>query len=612
MEDSVQMSVQLEKLGIWPGGTVVDLAVDGEIVLAATFAGIYRSTDGGCSWQPVDADLPDWFIQTVVLAPMQDQVMALAASHMGWLYRSVDAGQTWETVSEWRDLGVVTRLVPSPNFAADGIVFACTEEDGVFKSTDRGRTWKSASFGLLNLNATALVYSDTFARDEVAFVGTDGGGFFRSRNAGRAWRESGEGLPNSAVQCLAISPIFAQDRALFAGTEDVGLYRSLDGGRTWSPAGEALAETCINGLYLPPDWADGGRVLAATDEGILASADGGATWQETEGGPYYPYVIVRAGDGLLAGAYDEGVYRSVDGITWQACNDNLAAHLPPTVCFSEAFERDRTLWMASMEGVAVRSTDAGQDWTALPNEIPISMLTGAGDGAAMTLLAAVEATLLRSGDGGDSWEAVVSAGEDPISVLATSRTYAQDATMLAGTAGGQVLVSNDGGASWRQSAHFVDKMLVAVASRAQADGRTMNCAVVASQTPRGAWQLTLRAGEQWTEVLSREADELVAVLYPSADGQLFCALGRRVLCLQDGQVVGESELEGTAPVSCLAQMRDAVLAGTRAGLYRSTDDAQSWELVSGDIPVVALHAAPSGQVYAVSMGGRLWKVDLPG
>jgi photosystem II stability/assembly factor-like uncharacterized protein len=125
--ESVNPQTLPQKIGLWPGGTVVDLAVDGTTVLVATFAGIYRSTDGGGSWSPVDADLPDWFIQAVALAPMEGSTIALAASHMGWLYRSVDGGESWETLTYWRELGVITRLAVSPNFASDGLVFACTE-----------------------------------------------------------------------------------------------------------------------------------------------------------------------------------------------------------------------------------------------------------------------------------------------------------------------------------------------------------------------------------------------------------------------------------------------------------------------------------------------------
>ena len=602
--------MRISALGAWSGGTVVDLAVHSDTVLAATFAGIFRSIDGGHSWLPVGANLPDWFIQAVVLASTGTQTVGLAASHLGWLYRSADGGETWEIASYWQGLGIVTRLVASPSFESDGIVFACTEEDGILKSVDRGGSWKQASFGLLNLSVSSLCFSPNFEQDEVVFAGTDGGGLFRSRNAGRAWRESGEGLPDSAVQSLAVSPAFAEDGVVLVGTEDYGLFRSTDGGRTWSRLGEALTEACVNSLYLSPGWDAGGYTVAATDEGILFSADGGHTWQETEGGVDYPYVLSLCRRELLVGAYEDGIYRSANGTAWQASNGDLAAHLPPVVCFSDAFERDLTLLMASMEGTLVRSMDAGQTWEMLrkDQEYGVSSLAGKGKGEAMVLLAATEGGLMRSRDSGTSWEGVLDTGGIPPVSLALSETYDQDNIALAGTSDGQVLLSRDGGASWEQAALLPDEMVVALTART-GDTGTMMYAVTARQSDTGAWQLALRNGTSWQVMLARESNEAAAMLCPLDGGGLLCALGARAMYLRGEELIGESVLEGEAAISSLAVDGNDFLVGTRLGIYRSMDQAQSWERLTSDLSAVALRTVER-KVYAVSMGGRLWQLDL--
>lgn len=604
--------MQISGIGAWSGGTVVDLAVCGDTVLAATFAGIVRSTDGGRSWHPVGRALPDWFVQAVALSSAGAQAVGLAASHMGWLYRSTDGGETWETLSYWRNLGITTRLVMSPNFEADGVVFACTEENGIWKSTDRGNSWKPANFGLLNLNAAALCFSPDFARDEVVFAGTDGGGLFRSRNAGRAWRESGEGIPDSAVQCLAISPHFGTDGVVLAGTEERGIYRSQDGGRTWDLLGASIAESCINGLYLSPDWAAGGSVVAATDDGLLLSADGGQTWRASQGAPDYPYVVVSGGEGLLAGVYEEGIYRSVEGDIWSPSNENLSAHLPPVVCFSGAFERDRTLLMASMEGTMVRSSDGGQTWTSLLGEedVGVSAFTGTGEGGSMALLAAAESVVLCSRDSGDTWAAAVNTGQDPLSALAISANYDRDRCMVAGTTGGQVLLSIDGGTSWRHM-QALGEMVVALAART-VSGRREVYAVTARAAEDGSSLLTLHKGGDWQALQSRAASEPVAVLRLVGENDLLCSLGKHILYLEADAWVAENELDGPASVSCLEVSGEAFLAGTRWGLSCSTDRAQSWAWLTSELSVVALHAMPDDpqQVVVVSMGGRMWQVDV--
>jgi photosystem II stability/assembly factor-like uncharacterized protein len=593
-------------VGAWPGGTVVDIASCGEVVLAATFAGIFRSTDGGHTWQPVGEYLPDWFIQAVALAPVGDQILGLAASHTGWLYLSMDSGKTWEKATYWLDLGIITRLAASPNFEADGIVFACTEENGVFKSRDRGRNWKQASFGLLNLNVASLCFSPNFARDEVVFAGTDGGGLFRSRNAGRAWRESGEGLPDSAVQCLGISPTFGEDGVVWAGTEDRGFYRSTDGGRTWSPIGDALSEACVNGLYVSPGWSEGGYLVAATDEGLLVSLDGGQRWETTQGGGEYPYVVAQCGDELLAGTYGDGVYRSATGTSWQRSNGELAAHIPPLACFSDAFEGDRTLLMASMEGILVRSQDAGQTWRVLQeeDEFSLSSLSGTGEGETMTLLSAVGASLIRSEDSGETWASVLETEDDSISVVALGG----EQTVVVGTSGGQVLRSLDGGGSWEQESVWGEAVAALAVCTVQGDQVTY--ALTARRTARVGWQLTLRRGDSLQPVLIHEAGEPVSQIIPLAEGRLLYAIGPDVLYLEDDKLVSKCELEGEAPVSCLTAAGDALLAGTRLGLYRSVDGAQTWQCLTTDVGALAMHVVSEDELYVVSMGGRLWRLVL--
>jgi len=602
---------------------VLDLAADtgggSATVLAATFTGILRSQDGGASWQPVRADLPDWLIQAVAVAQSPVGTVGLAASRLGWLYRSTDGGESWEPVSDTRDVGGPTRLVASPTFVEDGIVFACTEEDGLFKSTDRGRTWKPANFGLLNLNVMALTFSPTFARDETLFCGTEGGGLFRSRNAGRAWRESGAGLPPSAVQCIAVSPHFDADGTVFAGTEDRGLYRSTDKGYTWAPAGDLGPEACFNALYLPPDWQSGAAMLAATDKGLCLSTDGGTHWEAVTGGPDYPYAVTRGPRGYLSGAYDGGVYRSTDGRQWQASNEGLAAHMPPLACFSRAFAADGCLVMGSMEGALVRSTDAGATWAALPGPGEdwgtFALLAGAGRGETLSLLAASGAELAYSGDAGDSWRTCAPPVTAQISALVVPGQAGE--ALLVGTASGQVLASVDAGASWQARAQFEGEMVAALASAGTPQAPS-TYVVTARPLESGLWQLALRRGASQGTLYDCEATQPAAHLHLAADGRLVCALDERVVCLHGGQVRGEGQPFDGEPVTALAAAGEVVWAGSRAGLCRSRDGGRTWETVSSELPVVALHATGPGQpahgrqwsrVYAVTMGGRLWEID---
>ena len=86
------------------------------------------------------------------------------------------------------------------------------------------------------------------------------------------------------------------------------------------------------------------------------------------------------------------MYLSNNGFTWRASNDNLAAHLPPLAVFSNSFDDDQTLVMASADGELARTQDGGRTWTALSAEFDtagITIISGAGTGTAMTLFAVI-------------------------------------------------------------------------------------------------------------------------------------------------------------------------------------------------------------------------------
>src|SRR5262245_5881832 len=194
-----------QRLGSWAGGPVLDIglsptfAVDG-MALAATAAGLYRTDDGGDSWQRTAAELADPSFLAVAFAPANrpGQVCAYAASESGRLYTSLDSGLTWQEVSAWSGLGQATQLLLSPGFDQDRTLFVATGT-GVFRTQDGGLHWESATFGLHDLEVLCLALAPDFVSSEVIWCGTAAGGLYRSRNAARSWRDSGQGLPDDAV-----------------------------------------------------------------------------------------------------------------------------------------------------------------------------------------------------------------------------------------------------------------------------------------------------------------------------------------------------------------------------------------------------------------------------
>jgi photosystem II stability/assembly factor-like uncharacterized protein len=271
------------------------------VCFAARGSGLYRSQDGGETWQDayealkLKAPLPT---MAVVVSPDFGGDRTVFTGVPGGILRSFNAGDTWDVVELPSPPPTVSGLVISPNYARDGILLAATVEDGVFSTSNRGGQWTAWNFGLLDLNTICLAISPDFAQDETLFVGTDSG-IFRSPNGGRAWREVDFSPDLAPVLSLAMSPAYAQDRTLFAGTESEGLFCTQDGGLTWVRLQAENIDGAVNAILLSPQFPDEPEILVAGSDRLLFSRDGGQQWSAwgTSG---------RFDDGLACVAAPEG------------------------------------------------------------------------------------------------------------------------------------------------------------------------------------------------------------------------------------------------------------------------------------------------------------------
>ena len=261
MSDFEQLRVQ---------DSVFALAASDGAYFAGRSSGLYRSDDGGQTWQnaygSLDIDLP---LATMALAA---QGRHLFAGVKGGVLRSSDNGHTWFIAGLPNPPPLVVALALSPNFADDGALLAGTAEDGVFASTDRGKRWTPWNFGLIDLNLNSMAISPDFARDQMAFVGTESG-IFRSKNGGRAWHALPFPFDAAPVVSLSISPDFTTDNTLLAGTECSGLYVSTDRGQTWRP-GHAPGDTAaVNAMFVSDN-----SILLVRDDRVVESRDQGLSW----------------------------------------------------------------------------------------------------------------------------------------------------------------------------------------------------------------------------------------------------------------------------------------------------------------------------------------------
>jgi photosystem II stability/assembly factor-like uncharacterized protein len=261
---------------------VYQFAIGPSAWYAACGSGLYRSADRGAAWELAYASLgagSPLSTLSAATAAGHDQAPLVFAGLSGGLLRSANDGASWALASQPSPAPIFTALVPSPDFARDGRLFAGTMGDGVLIYSNDGRDWAMWNFGLLDANVLCLAVSPAYAEDQTLLAGVSSG-LFRSANGGRSWHEVELPIGYEAVLCLALSPRFAQDGVLYAGTEQAGLLRSADRGRSWRQLGEDMLSEPINSVLLGPRFPEQPELLVLHGARLLHSDDGGDTWED--------------------------------------------------------------------------------------------------------------------------------------------------------------------------------------------------------------------------------------------------------------------------------------------------------------------------------------------
>jgi hypothetical protein len=289
--------------------------------LWALAAGAIAAAGAADTWVPLGA-LPARLDAPVfaLAADPADGHRVLAGTAGGGLFRSVNAGATWNEVESGLGRGVAA-LPFDP--ARPGVVLAGTRGAGVWSSADGGLTWQPQP-----ATAGRTVRAFAFVRDAVLAGGDQG--VLVSR-AGGPW--STAGLDQVRVSALAASgDAVAAGGDASRGGEPLPLYVSGDAGQTWAVAPgstgpNGAAAVAGSGMVTALAAATAGvrPLLMGTNVGLFASPDQGATWQQVTGGgvlpgtdftslaasPRHPERLYAASDG--GGSDRGGLWASVDG-----------------------------------------------------------------------------------------------------------------------------------------------------------------------------------------------------------------------------------------------------------------------------------------------------------
>ena len=263
--------------------------------------GIYKSTDAGKTWTHLG--LNDGFqIPALAVDPRDpNRVFAAVLGHPygpndeRGLFRSTDGGQTWQKAI-YKDENTGASDVEIDPSNPDVIYASMWEvregpwEDGnevngtgggLFKSTDGGNTWHPLTNGLPNdLSQIYVAIAPSDPRRLYATLATASGGLavYRSDDAGESWsKATDDPRPSGRIGGgdLPIPRVDSKNEDVVYSASTVTM-KSIDGGKTWSGFRGAPGGDDYQNLWINPN--DPNIILLVSDQGALVTVNGGATW----------------------------------------------------------------------------------------------------------------------------------------------------------------------------------------------------------------------------------------------------------------------------------------------------------------------------------------------
>jgi hypothetical protein len=207
--------------GADPMGWVISPA-DPSKMYAGGHPGFYRSEDGGKSFSQDNSGLPGTDVHGLGMDPQDpDTLYAYIVGH--GVYRSTNAGVSWVPVNS--EIGTMGPILVDPQ---DPDTLYLALEDMFLKSDDAGESWQQV--GTIPGDVTTWVAQDRKAPD--TFYAASGG-VYKSADGGESWQQVGDGLPErvSVVEVAQSDPQIVYAGVLEGDTATV--YRSNDGGESW-------------------------------------------------------------------------------------------------------------------------------------------------------------------------------------------------------------------------------------------------------------------------------------------------------------------------------------------------------------------------------------------
>jgi photosystem II stability/assembly factor-like uncharacterized protein len=258
--------------------------------------GAYKTTDGGKTWSHIGLGETQVIAKIRVHPTNPDVVYVAAFGHHAapnperGVYRSKDGGKTWEKILFRDDKSGADELVIDPGnpqilYAALWQAYRNSWEmssggpgSGIFKSTDGGDHWSEISrnpglpkgvLGKIGLSVSGADGNRVYAQIEA-----DDGGFFLSDDGGATWKKVSD-RRDLRQRAFYYSRVFADPKVKDTVYElNVNFHKSTDAGKTWTSIRVPHGDN--HDMWIAPN--DSSRIIEANDGGATVSVTGGETW----------------------------------------------------------------------------------------------------------------------------------------------------------------------------------------------------------------------------------------------------------------------------------------------------------------------------------------------
>jgi photosystem II stability/assembly factor-like uncharacterized protein len=654
-------------IGVAPSDPNVIYVGTGEADMRDSIAfgnGVYKSVDAGKTWKHLGLENTKQ-IGRIIVDPKNPNTVFLAALGNAYapdpdrgVYRSRDGGATWQKVLfKNNDAGAIDLAfdpvdsktvyatlwnVRRPPWFIYGP--ANGPGAGIFKSVDGGTTWQEISEGipLEDRGHIGIAVAPTNRNRLYAVVDAKDGGVFTSNDGGTTWTR----LSNDKrlwdrgwyFEKVTVDP----KNADIVYVMNTSMYRSTDAGKTWTPIKGAPGGDDYHQLWINPD--DPKRMILASDQGTIVTVDGAATWSSWYNQPTaqiyhvaadyrFPYWVTGAQqDSGAVGTPSRSIHSDISNRDWEGlCAGGEAGYtapdpLHPEVLFGGTVSRCNVLTGENKSVSPERGATPGQFRHAWTQPLVFSQ-------ADPHALYYANQFLYKTTNGGESW-AQISADmtrEDPgvpsnlneaaathapadkrrgvIYTIAPSPLRAS--TIWIGTDDGLIHLTRDDGKTWQNVTPpaLTSWSKVVMIEASHFDVNEAYAAVERHQLSDYEPHIyrTLDSGKTWTEITRG----LPAGVYvqtvkedPNRRGLLFTGTERSVfVSFDDGDHWQSLQMNlPSASMRDLAVQGDDLIVATHGRGFWVIDNITPLRQLSNDVSKANAHLFQPADAYLLTPG----------